>query len=42
MPIQNTTARRSSGISRGFTLIELKKPAQGGPESPAQSDDAKE
>lgn len=40
MSIQNITAKRLSGMSRGFTLIELKKPAQSGPESPAQSAEA--
>jgi hypothetical protein len=40
MSIQNVTANRPSGMSRGFTLIELKKPAQSGPESPAQNANA--
>jgi hypothetical protein len=31
-------AARPSGVSRGFTIIEVKKTTQNGPESPVHAD----
>jgi hypothetical protein len=40
LSIHKITDHRPSGITRGFTLVELKKPAQGDPESAPQGADA--